>query len=70
MNPDQLAELKTNVALRKRLAKRMARDCFRNTILEDFHAGKTPSSQTGDCSDVKVVTPYGGTPFPDLTIQR
>lgn len=27
--------------------------------LEDFHAGKVPSSQTGDYSDVKVVTPYG-----------
>jgi hypothetical protein len=59
MTPDQFAELKQDATLRKRLAKRMARDCFRNTILEDFHAGKVPSSQTGDCSDVKVVTPYG-----------
>jgi hypothetical protein len=59
MTPDQLAELKDNATLRKRLAKLMARDCFRNTVLEDFHAGKVPSSQTGDYSDVKVVTPYG-----------
>lgn len=59
MTPEQLAELKNDATLRKRLAKRMARDCFRNTILEDFHAGKVPSSQAGDCSDVKVVTPYG-----------
>jgi hypothetical protein len=59
MTPDQLGELKDDATLRARLAKRMARDCFRNTILEDFHAGKVPSSQAGDCSDVKVVTPYG-----------
>jgi len=59
MTPDQLAELKNDATLRARLAKRMARDCFRNTILEDFHAGKVSSSQTGDYSDVKVVTPYG-----------
>ncbi|ANV99355.1 hypothetical protein [Bradyrhizobium icense] len=59
MTPEQLAELKTDAILRARLAKLMARDCFRNTMLEDFHAGKVPSSQTGDYSDVKVVTPYG-----------
>ena len=59
MTPDQLAELKNNPTLRARLAKRIARDCFRNTILEDYHAGKVPSSQTGNYSDVKVVTAYG-----------
>ena len=59
MTPKQLAELKNNATLRARLAKLMARDCFRNTILEDFHAGKVPSSQAGDHSDVKVVTPFG-----------
>lgn len=30
-----------------------------NTDLEDLHAGKFPSSKTGDYTDVKVVTPYG-----------
>src|SRR5712671_6804988 len=59
MTPEQLAELKTDAILRKRLAKKMAHDCFRNTELEDFHAGKVPSTRTGDYSDVKVVTPYG-----------
>jgi hypothetical protein len=59
MTPEQLAELKNDPTLRARLAKLMARDCFRNTMLEDLHAGKVPSSQTGDYSDVKVVTPYG-----------
>jgi hypothetical protein len=38
MTPDQLAELKTDATLRMRLAKRMARDCFRNTPkLEEMH---------------------------------
>ena len=35
----------------------MALECFRNTRLEDFHEGTYPASQTGDYSDVKVVTP-------------
>jgi len=39
MNPDQLAELKNDVIVRKRLAKLMAPDCFRNsTKLGDMHA--------------------------------
>jgi hypothetical protein len=39
MTPEQLAELKSDATLRERLAKRMARDCFRNTPkLEDMHA--------------------------------
>jgi hypothetical protein len=39
MNPDQLAELKNNEIVRKRLAKLMAPDCFRySTKLEDMHA--------------------------------
>jgi hypothetical protein len=39
MNPEQLAELKNDATLRKRLAKKMAHDCFRNTKkLENMHA--------------------------------
>ena len=38
MTPDQLAELKDNATLRKRLAKAIAKHCFRNTKLEDLHA--------------------------------
>ena len=38
MNPEQLAELKNNQTLRKRLAKFMARECFRSSPrLEDMH---------------------------------
>ena len=37
MNPDQLAELKNNEIVRKRLAKFMTHFCFRNSALENFH---------------------------------
>jgi hypothetical protein len=47
----------------KKLASVLARAitalCVRNTFLEDLHAGTSPSSKTGDYSDVKVLTPYG-----------
>jgi len=45
------------------LARSIAALCVRNTFLEDLHAGITPSSQSGDNSDVKVVTPYGEIPW-------
>lgn len=63
MRPEQIEELQSNELLRKRLAKAMAVQCFRNTKLEDFHAGTFPSSQTGDYSDVKVVSPFGEIPW-------
>ena len=60
---DSLNEIQHNEVLRKRLAKLMAHDCFRNTKLEDFHSGKYPTSKTGDYSDVKVVSPFGEIPW-------
>lgn len=54
-----LREMATNELERQRLAKSVALECFRNSELEDLHAGMHPSSQSGDYSDVKVVTPYG-----------
>ena len=57
MDFDSLNDIQHNEVLRKRLAKLMAHDCFRNTKLEAFHAGKYPSSKIGDYSDVKVVSP-------------
>lgn len=48
------------------LAKAIALHAFRNP-LEDLHAGITPSSKTGDYSDVKVVTPYGEIPWNRLS---
>src|SRR6266851_3248668 len=67
MTPDQLAELRSNEILRGRLAKFLALECFRNTILEDFHAGKVPTSRTGDYSDVKVTTPDRAIAWNDLS---
>jgi hypothetical protein len=48
MDFDSLNEIQHNEALRKRLAKLLAHDCFRNTGLEDLHSGKHPSSKTDD----------------------
>jgi hypothetical protein len=46
MTPDQLNELKNNEVVRKRLAKLIARDCFRNSkMLEDMHALEQISDQ-------------------------
>src|ERR1041385_3067576 len=55
--PDHLREIAASELIRKRLAKYMAKQCFRNTKLEDLHAGNAPVSRAGDYSDVKVVTP-------------
>jgi hypothetical protein len=49
------------------LAKAIAAVCVRNGFLEDLHSGTTPSSKTGDYSDVKVVTPYGSIPWRDVS---
>src|SRR5271166_2815604 len=50
-----------------RLAKAMAVLCVRNTFLEDLHAGKTAVSETGDYSDVKVITPDREIPWNELS---
>jgi hypothetical protein len=56
-----------NPALLKRLAKYTVQQCFRNTVLEDFHAGTVPDSRSGDFSDVVVNTPYGEIPWSGLS---
>ncbi len=43
----------------EKFATILAFHCVRNSYLEDLHAGMFPSSQTGDYTDVKVVSPYG-----------
>lgn len=64
---DVLQRLRSDRALQKRLAKFMALQCFRNTKLEDLHAGIAPSSDVGDYSDVKVVSPLGDIPWSRLS---
>ena len=49
----------------EKVAKSLVESCVRNA-LEDVHAGIFPSSQSGDYSDVKVVTPYGEIPWTQL----
>jgi len=50
-----------------KLAKALAVLCVRNTFLEKLHRGKTAISQTGDYSDVKVITPDREIPWNELT---
>ena len=56
-----------NPVLLKRLAKYTVQQCFRNTLLEEFHSGTVPDSERGDFSDVVVKTPYGEIPWPGLS---
>ena len=53
--------------LQQRLAKYMVLQCFRNSMLEDLHAGISPSSATGDYGDVVVTSPYGVIPWPEVS---
>jgi hypothetical protein len=41
--------------------------CFRNSMLEDLHAGTSPSSTSGDYEDVTVTSPYGVIPWPKVS---
>jgi len=56
-----------NPEFQKRLAKCRVHRCFRNSVLEDLHAGTAPDSKSGDYSDVAVVTPFGEIPWPRLS---
>ena len=67
MNRNSARLLAQNPQILKRLAKYMAEQCFRNTVLEDFHAGITPYSEAGDYSDVVVNTPAGTIPWSKLS---
>lgn len=64
---DDLKVFITDPVLQQRLAKHLVLKCFRNSILEDFHAGKVPDSKCGDYSDVVVHTPFGEIPWNDVS---
>ena len=51
--------LKFDKKTAQEIAKCIVLRCFRNTELENLHAGIIPHSETGDYSDVYVVTPAG-----------
>ena len=64
---DALRAFVTDPVLQKRLAKYPAHRWFRNSALEDLHAGLAPDSKTGDYSDVVVSTPFGEIPWRKLS---
>jgi hypothetical protein len=64
---DEVRAFITDPALQRRLAKYMVLQCFRNSILEDLHAGTSPSSESGDYADVTVTSPYGVIPWPKVS---
>ena len=66
-SPDALRLLITEPVLQQRLAKLIVLECFRNSALEDLHAGISPSSAAGDYSDVLVNSPYGAIPWPQVS---
>ena len=49
----------TGMKRNKLLARYIALHGVRNTELEELHSGISPSTKTGDYSDVKVVSPFG-----------
>lgn len=51
----------------RELAKCIVLRCLRNTELENIHAGKGVHSETGDYSDVYVVTPAGNIPWNEVS---
>ena len=67
MTAQSVRAISNNPVLMKRLAKYLAQQCFRNTFLEDLHAGITPDSKPGDYADVVVRPPYGEIPWPKLS---
>jgi hypothetical protein len=60
MNSDEaIKAMIRDPVLQQRLAKYLVLQCFRNSGLENLHAGIVPDSKTGDYTDVVVHTPFG-----------
>lgn len=55
------------VSRRRVFARFISESAVRNTFLESLHSGISPSSKTGDYTDVKVVTPYGEIKWNELS---
>jgi len=47
----------------QRMTLALVESCFRNSMLEDWHAGREVVSPAGDFSDVKIVSPAGEIPY-------
>jgi len=64
---DAIRVLIRDPVLQKRLSKYLVQRCFRNSVLDDLHAGIAPDSKAGDYSDVVVSTPFGEIPWSKLS---
>jgi hypothetical protein len=64
---DMVKAIVTDPVLQQRLAKYLVLRCFRNSVLEDLHAGVSPSSKSGDYFDVEIHTPFGAIPWNKLS---
>src|ERR1700686_4115990 len=67
MTSETARGISTHPEVLQRLETCLAQQCFRDTMLEDLHAGITPDSQIGDYTDVVVRSPYGEIPWPNLS---
>ncbi len=47
----------------QRLTLALVESCVRNSLLEDWHAGREVISPAGDFSDVMIVSPAGEIPY-------
>jgi len=47
----------------QRMTLALVESCFRNSIIENWRAGREVISPAGDCSDVKIVSPAGEIPY-------
>lgn len=47
----------------QRFTLALVETCVRNSVLEDWHAGRDVISPAGDFSDVKIVSPAGEIPY-------
>src|SRR2546428_11134190 len=64
---DEVRAFIKDPVLQQRLAKYLVLPCVRNSMLEDLHAGISPSSASANYSDVNVTTPYGVIPWPQAS---
>ncbi len=64
---EEVRAFMTGPMLQQRLAKCLVLQCFRNSMLEDLHAGISPSSASEDYSDVTVGRPCGVIPWPRVS---
>lgn len=61
MDSNIFSEIRDNEILKKRLVKLIARDCFRNTKLEDFHAAPESRLSDAEMKELMIAELVSGT---------